>query len=269
MADDITIWYNQAGRYRLLEQYEFDEKVRSLKACEPDSKEYIKILNELTLHNLRLVVQFVTKFCRSKAQTKINGPDLIDYLQVGTLGLRRAIQKYDHTRGYKFSTYALPWIRSFVCRHNLKVTSVFHITENAYRDIWQYKTYGYITNPKAKKRSKLELDELTEKIQAMINPVSLDADSSSSDDSDGTEPVKRLESHYKPYNSNVEFNMDIEDLVHSSDLTDLQINIIKACYIHELTANQIKELYGVSISEIKRQKQKALSKLKDVISQLE
>lgn len=269
VKDGITTWYNEAGRFRVLEQHEFDLMVKRLNQYEPGTKEYVEILNKLTLHNLRLVIKFVTNFVRAKAQTKIGGPDMVDYLQVGTMGLRRAIERYDPTKGYKFSTYAVPWIRSFVSRYNLKVSSIFYITENAHRDAWQYKTYGEIRSKASKNKSEKECIDLLQRVQAMQNPLSLDADFDGSNDQEGTELVRRLESHYKPYDSNREFAMDIEDLVNSAGLTKMQIKIIKASYIQELTTHQIKELYGLSLSEVKRSKQKALAKLRKAIRELE
>lgn len=63
------------------------------------------------LCNIRLVVQIAGKYSR------VGGNLLLeDLIQEGMLGLERAIIKYDHTRGYKFSTYAFNWIRQSIFR---------------------------------------------------------------------------------------------------------------------------------------------------------
>ena len=68
-----------------------------------------KTKHELIIHNLRLVV-YIAKHYTGK------GLSLLDLIQEGNIGLMKAIDKFDYTRGFKFSTYATWWIRQAITR---------------------------------------------------------------------------------------------------------------------------------------------------------
>ena len=144
VPDDITYWMNVAGSRPVLSQEQIDQIAKVIQSEPVNSKKYKDNVNKLTEHNLRLVIRFVKLFVQAKTRRNWDQVETVDYLQVGTMGLIRAVEKYDPTRGYKFSTYATYWIRSFVTRHSIKTSSVFSIPEEACRRAYQYRAHGYI-----------------------------------------------------------------------------------------------------------------------------
>lgn len=87
-----------AGRFR-----------RRARQLEKDQKRYIQAKKELSEGNLRLVISVAKKY-------RHRGVPFLDLIQEGNAGLMRATEKYDHRRGFKFSTYATWWIRQAITR---------------------------------------------------------------------------------------------------------------------------------------------------------
>ena len=80
--------------------------VRELEACTNDG---LAARQQLVQANLRLVVSIARRYIN-------RGLNLLDLIQEGNIGLMRASDKFDHSKGYKFSTYATWWIRQAITR---------------------------------------------------------------------------------------------------------------------------------------------------------
>lgn len=72
-------------------------------------KKAMKIRDKIVFSNLKLVIKVAKKHVNK-------GLDLVDLIQEGSIGLLRAIQKFDCSRNFKFSTYAVPWIKQGITR---------------------------------------------------------------------------------------------------------------------------------------------------------
>jgi len=104
-ADDaVKIYLQQIGKIKLLSAEEETEVARRIK--ETNSK---KAKEELVNANLRLVVSIAKKYIG-------RGLSFLDLIQEGNMGLIKAAEKFDYSKGYKFSTYATWWIQQAITR---------------------------------------------------------------------------------------------------------------------------------------------------------
>ena len=113
--DPVKMYLKEIGRVPLLKA---DEEVLIAKRIEkginnPDDaaavQDGVDAKNELISANLRLVVAIAKKYTG-------RGMLFLDLIQEGNLGLIKAVEKFDYTKGYKFSTYATWWIRQAITR---------------------------------------------------------------------------------------------------------------------------------------------------------
>ena len=101
--DPVKIYLKEIGRVPLLSPEEEIELAQRMSQGDPYAK---KRLSEA---NLRLVVSIAKRYVG-------RGMQFLDLIQEGNLGLIKAVEKFDYTKGYKFSTYATWWIRQAITR---------------------------------------------------------------------------------------------------------------------------------------------------------
>jgi RNA polymerase primary sigma factor len=97
-SDSLQLFLNGIGRYPLLTAAEEVALAKRIERGDRSAKE--KMVNA----NLRLVVSLAKRY-------QGHGVPLLDLIQDGVIGLNRAVEKFDHRKGFKFSTYATWWIR--------------------------------------------------------------------------------------------------------------------------------------------------------------
>ncbi|NLJ90550.1 MAG: RNA polymerase sigma factor RpoD [Clostridiales bacterium] len=103
LEDPVRIYLKEIGKVPLLTA---EEEIVLAKRIEEGDEEARKRLAEA---NLRLVVSIAKRYVG-------RGLSFLDLIQEGNLGLIKAVEKYDHTKGFKFSTYATWWIRQAITR---------------------------------------------------------------------------------------------------------------------------------------------------------
>lgn len=101
--DSVRMYLREIGKIPLLTREE--EVSLAKRVVEGD----VSAKKALTKANLRLVVSIAKKFMG-------RGLDLLDLIEEGNTGLMRAVEKFDYTKGFKFSTYATWWIRQAITR---------------------------------------------------------------------------------------------------------------------------------------------------------
>ena len=101
--DPVRQYLKEIGRIPLLDSEREKELAERMMSGDEDAK------NVLVESNLRLVVSIAKKYLG-------RGMYFLDLIQEGNLGLMKAVDKFDYTKGYKFSTYATWWIRQAITR---------------------------------------------------------------------------------------------------------------------------------------------------------
>ena len=126
--DSIQIYLKEIGQYPLIGASEEKDLARRIQAGDNEAK------NLLARANLRLVVSIAKKYVgRSSDLT------LLDLIQEGNLGLFKAVEKFDWTKGYKFSTYATWWIRQSITRALADQSRTIRIPVHMVETISKYK----------------------------------------------------------------------------------------------------------------------------------
>lgn len=126
--DSIQIYLREIGQYPLLTAAEERELAQRIVAGDDEAR------NILARSNLRLVVSIAKKYVG-------RSPDLtlLDLIQEGNLGLFKAVDKFDWTKGFKFSTYATWWIRQAITRALADQSRTIRIPVHMVETIAKYK----------------------------------------------------------------------------------------------------------------------------------
>ena len=126
--DSIQMYLREIGRYPLIKAADEVELAKRIEAGDEEAK------NLLAKANLRLVVSVAKKHVHRSPNLT-----LLDLIQEGNIGLFKAVEKFDWRRGFKFSTYAMWWIRQSITRALADQSRTIRIPVHMVETITKYK----------------------------------------------------------------------------------------------------------------------------------
>lgn len=177
--DPVKIYLKEIGRVPLLTPEEEIELAQRMSQGDPYAK---KRLSEA---NLRLVVSIAKRYVG-------RGMQFLDLIQEGNLGLIKAVDKFDYTKGYKFSTYATWWIRQAITRAIADQARTIRIPVHMVETITKVKKVSSTllhkngreaTPEEVAEELHLPLDRVREIIRISQDPVSLETPIGEEEDS--------------------------------------------------------------------------------------
>ena len=274
--DPVKMYLKEIGRVPLLKA---DEEVLIAKRIEkginnPDDaaavQDGVDAKNELISANLRLVVAIAKKYTG-------RGMLFLDLIQEGNMGLIKAVDKFDYTKGFKFSTYATWWIRQAITRaiadqaRTIRIPVHMVETINKMTRIQRQLVQELGRDPSAEEiatrmGSGMTAEKVREIQKIALDPVSLETPIGEEDDSHLGDFIEDKDAMSPDQYANNELLKDEIDLILST-LTDREEKVIRLRFGLEdgrtRTLEEVGKEFDVTRERIRQIEAKALRKLKN------
>ena len=260
--DSVRMYLKEIGRVPLLSA---DEEVNLALRIQQGDQE---AKQELAEANLRLVVSIAKRYVG-------RGMQFLDLIQEGNMGLMKAVEKFDHTKGFKFSTYATWWIRQAITRaiadQALTIRIPVHMVETINKLVRiQRQLLQDLGREPTPEEIGAEMDLPTEKVREILKiaqePVSLETPIGEEDDShlgdfieddNATSPAE--------HTAYALLKEQLDEVL--EQLTDREENVLRLRFGLDKngeirTLEQVGQVFGVTRERIRQIEAKALRKLR-------
>ena len=259
--DPVRMYLKEIGQIKLLTM---DEELDLADRILQDDEEAKRILAEA---NLRLVVSIAKRYVG-------RGMLFLDLIQEGNIGLMKAVDKFDVTKGYKFSTYATWWIRQAITRaiadqaRTIRVPVHMVETINKLARVQRQLTLELNREPSEEelaKKMNVSVDKIREIYKISQEPVSLETPIGEEDDSHLGDFIKD-ERNMSPeeYATNEMLKDEISEVLLT--LTEREEKVIRLRFGLEdgksRTLEEVGQMFGVTRERIRQIEAKALRKLR-------
>ena len=259
--DPVRMYLKEIGQIKLLS---LDEELKLADRIMEGDEEAKRILAE---SNLRLVVSIAKRYVG-------RGMLFLDLIQEGNIGLMKAVEKFDVSKGYKFSTYATWWIRQAITRaiadqaRTIRVPVHMVETINKLARIHRQLTLELNREPSEEELSKkmnMPVERIREILKISQEPVSLETPIGEEDDSHLGDFIKD-EHNMSPedYATNELLKQEISEVLLT--LTEREEKVIKLRFGLEdgksRTLEEVGQMFGVTRERIRQIEAKALRKLR-------
>ncbi|HBG91306.1 RNA polymerase sigma factor RpoD [Lactobacillus acetotolerans] len=261
MNDPVRMYLKEIGRVPLLNA---DQEIALAKRIEAGDEE---AKQELAEANLRLVVSIAKRYVG-------RGMSFLDLIQEGNMGLMKAVDKFDYTLGFKFSTYATWWIRQAITRaiadqartiripvHMVEtINKLIRIQRQLLQDLGREPTPEEIG---------AEMDMPTKKVRDILKiaqePVSLETPIGEEDDSHLGDFIKDKDATSPEQHASYEMLKEqLEEVLDT--LTDREENVLRLRFGLDdgrtRTLEEVGRVFGVTRERIRQIEAKALRKLR-------